>query len=100
MSTKILELSDVSRNETSIRSNLLENKLNNNKDESIETKSINKENHSSKFYLLSKQYLQQLKLVFRSIIPDLQSFKYWHIIILVFFAIFNVIFSILVSNKK
>jgi hypothetical protein len=42
-------------------------------------------------------FYKQIQLVIRSILPDLKSLKSWQIIALIFYAIFNVIFSILVE---
>jgi hypothetical protein len=50
-----------------------------------------------KLKLFYTRYLKFLKLVFKSIIPDLKSFKCWQVIILILFATFNVVFSILVN---
>jgi hypothetical protein len=63
-------------------------------DDGIEN--INRKSCSLKIKLFCKQYLRLLKLVFTSIIPDLKSFKYWQIAILILFATFNVVFSVLV----
>ncbi len=49
-----------------------------------------------KLNLFCKYYIKQLKLVFKSIIPDLKSFKWWQALILIFFAAFMVVFSVLV----
>jgi nicotinamide mononucleotide transporter PnuC len=51
-----------------------------------------------KLKIFYKRYLNFLKLVFKSIIPDLKSFKCWQVIILILFATFNVVFSILVNS--
>ena len=61
---------------------------------------IKRETTSGKLYLFIKRYFKQLRLVFQSIIPDLKSFKYWQIIILILYAIFNVTFSIVVKLSK
>ena len=53
---------------------------------------------SFKLRLFYKRYINFLKHVFQSIIPDLKSFKYWQIVILILFATFNVVFSILVNT--
>jgi len=50
-----------------------------------------------KLKIFYKRYLNFLKLVFKSILPDLKSFKCWQVIILILFATFNVVFSILVN---
>jgi len=49
-----------------------------------------------KLNLFCKYYIKLLKLVFKSIIPDLKSFKWWQAFILIFFAAFMVVFSVLV----
>lgn len=51
----------------------------------------------SRLIAFSKHYINFLKLVFKSIIPDLKSFKYWQVIILILYATFNVVFTILVN---
>ncbi|CAF0763666.1 unnamed protein product [Didymodactylos carnosus] len=45
------------------------------------------------------EYCSILKLVIKSTIPDIKSFKLWQIILLLLFATFNVIFSILDFNS-
>jgi hypothetical protein len=50
-----------------------------------------------KIKLFFKDYIELFKLVFKSIIPDLKSFKWWQALILIFFATFMVVFSVLVS---
>jgi hypothetical protein len=50
-----------------------------------------------KFKQFYKQYRALLILVCKSIVPDLRSFHYWQMCILILFATFNVIFSILVG---
>ncbi|CAF3656435.1 unnamed protein product [Adineta steineri] len=52
-----------------------------------------------KLNLFIKRYIKFLKLVFKSILPDLKSFKCWQAIILILFATFNVVFSILDFNS-
>jgi len=97
MSNTTLELTDASGNEILTNKKPRNSLSDDSEDESIESTIINKENTSSKLYLFIKRYLKQLKLVFQSIIPDLKSFKYWQIIILILYATFNVVFSILVN---
>ncbi len=90
MSNTTLELTDASGNE-------IITKQNSSSDESEEEIHVMKqETTSSKLYLFMKRYLKQFKLVFQSIIPDLKSFKYWQMFILILYATFNLIFSVLV----
>lgn len=58
-----------------------------------------KKSHKFKLNLFIKNYIKILKLVFKSIIPDLRSFKWWQVLILIFFAIFMVVFSVLDFNS-
>ena len=53
---------------------------------------------SRKIGLFCERYKKLLILVFKSIGPDLKSFKWWQIVILSLFATFNVIFSVLVGG--
>jgi len=46
-----------------------------------------------------RNYLKICKLVLRSIVPDLRSFKWWQALILLLFAIFMVAFSVLVNRS-
>ncbi|CAF1009536.1 unnamed protein product [Rotaria sordida] len=46
-----------------------------------------------------KRYIEHLKLVFQSIVPDLKSFNWWQALLLILFATFNVVFSILDFNS-
>jgi hypothetical protein len=64
----------------------------------IEDDNNNNNNKSAlfKLNLFFKYYMKILKLVFKSIIPDLKSFKWWQALILIFFGIFMVVFSVLV----
>lgn len=57
---------------------------------------IQKESRSEKLKDFIKRYLSNLKVVFKSIIPDIRSFKWWQSILLLLFATFNVVFSVLV----
>jgi hypothetical protein len=98
MSTVTLELTDASANENLTNKIPTNSTSDDSEDESIESDIINRKNSSSKFGLFIKYYIQQLKLVFKSIIPDLRSFKYWQIIVLILYATFNVVFSILVKR--
>lgn len=52
-----------------------------------------------KINLFIKNYFKTLKLVFKSIIPDLKSFKWWQALILLLFATFMVVFSVLDFNS-
>jgi hypothetical protein len=97
MSTATLELTDASGNEIFTKPEIKNSISDNSEDESIER--IHKENCLSKLYLFIKRYLKQLKHVFQSIIPDLKSFKYWQILVLILYATFSVVFSILVKNN-
>ncbi|CAF5061338.1 unnamed protein product, partial [Rotaria magnacalcarata] len=56
-----------------------------------------KHSRSSKIKHFIENYLNLLKLVFQSIKPDLISFKWWQVLLLVLFATFNVVFTVLVS---
>jgi len=98
MSTVTLELTDTSANENLTKKIPTNSTSDDSEDESIESDIINRKNPSSKFDLFIKYYIQQVKLVFKSIIPDLRSFKYWQIIVLILYATFNVVFSILVKR--
>jgi hypothetical protein len=98
MSTVTLELTDTSANENLTKKIPTNSTSDDSEDESIESDIINRKNPSSKFGLFIKYYIQQVKLVFKSIIPDLRSFKYWQIIVLILYATFNVVFSILVKR--
>jgi hypothetical protein len=88
MNTTSLELTDT-----------IENKINLNK---TSTEIINVDNKKKsgldKINLFCKNYIKLLKLVFKSIIPDLKSFKCWQALILILFATFMVVFSVLVSS--
>ena len=68
-------------------------------DESEEESMESQETTSSKLYLFIKRYLKQFKLVFQSILPDVKSFKYWQIFILIIYAAFNLTFSIIVNSR-
>lgn len=57
-----------------------------------------RDNRPGKIQLFCQRYKRLLVLVFKSIGPDLKSFKCWQIIILSLFAAFNVIFSVLVGG--
>ncbi|CAF2881616.1 unnamed protein product [Rotaria sp. Silwood2] len=59
----------------------------------------NKEFRLLKLKLFFKRYIKLLKLVFQSIIPDLKSFNWWQTLILILFAAFNVVFSVLDFNS-
>ena len=99
MSTATSELTDTSGNDLFPKSTPIKNLTDNSENESFEINvKKSKENCLSKLYLFLKRYIKQLKLVFQSIIPDLKSFKKWQIIILILYATFNVVFSILVKK--
>jgi hypothetical protein len=53
---------------------------------------------STKWKSFCKRYIKLLVLILNSIIPDLKSFKCWQVCILILFAAFNVVFSVLVSS--
>jgi hypothetical protein len=93
MSNTTLELTDVSGNEIITKKTSLSDES---EEESMENHLVQQETTSSKLYLFIKRYLKQFKLIFQSIIPDLKSFQYWQIIILILYATFNLIFSVLV----
>jgi hypothetical protein len=95
MSNTTLELTDVSGNEIITKKNSLSDES---EEESMENRLVQQETTSSKLYLFIKRYLKQFKLIFQSIIPDLKSFQYWQIIILILYATFNLIFSVLVNE--
>lgn len=98
MSDITLELTDTSGTSVFTNNNKPQNSLSDDSDnESIESNVNTKGKFLTKFYLFIKNYFQQLKLVFQSIISDLKTFKTWQIIILILYATFNVIFSILVN---
>ncbi len=63
---------------------------------------INKDKNTKsslyKIILFFKNYIKLIKLVFESIIPDLKSFRWWQALILIFFATFMVVFSVLVMD--
>ena len=98
MGTSSLELRDINRNKNT--SNIMPSVIHigNSEDDWIENNRFHiiKQSPLSKIKSFFKQYLKALKLVFKSIIPDLKSFKYWQIAILIIFATFNVVFSVLV----
>ncbi|CAF0941027.1 unnamed protein product [Rotaria sp. Silwood1] len=60
----------------------------------------NKKFRLFKLKLFFKHYIKHLKLVFQSIIPDLKSFNWWQALLLILFAVFNVVFSILDFNSN
>jgi hypothetical protein len=97
MSNTTLELTDTSGNDILTNKNPTNSLSDDSEYESIESNIINKENTSSKLRLFIKNYIKQFILVFQSIIPDLKSFKWWQLIILIIYATFNAIFSILVN---
>jgi len=97
MSNITLELTDTSGTDIPTNKNPTNSLSDDSEYESIETNIINKENTSSKLKLFIKNYIKQFILVFKSIISDLKSFKCWQLIILILYATFNVIFSILVT---
>ena len=55
---------------------------------------------SMKMKLFIRRYRDLLILVFKSIWPDLKSFKCWQVCILILFATFSVVFSVLVSTHS
>jgi len=91
MSNTTLELTDTSGNDIFTNKNSTNSLSDDSDDDSIES------NFSSKLFLFIENYVKQLILVFQSIIPDLRSFEYWQILILILYATFNVVFSILVN---
>ncbi|CAF0850271.1 unnamed protein product [Rotaria sp. Silwood1] len=99
MNSTKLKLTHTSRNEILTKQIPINSTSDNSEDESIESNIVNKDKRSSILYLFIKRYIQQLKLVFQSIIPDLKDLKYWQIIIFTLFAAFNVVFSILDFNS-
>ncbi|CAF2756548.1 unnamed protein product [Rotaria sp. Silwood2] len=99
MNTTKLELTKTNKNEILTKYIPTNSTLDDSEEESIESNIVNGENQSSVLYLFIKRYMQQLKLVFQSIIPDIKDFKYWQILIFTLFAAFNVVFSILDFNS-
>jgi hypothetical protein len=97
MSNLTLILTDSSGNETIPAKNSLSDES---EEESMESQVVKQETTSSKLYLFIKRYLKQFQLIFQSILPDLKSFKYWQIIILILYATFNLTFSILVIKLR
>lgn len=59
---------------------------------------IFKKNPLDKLKHFLNQYKKLFILIWQSIIPDLKCFLWWQVVLLLLFAIFNVIFSILVSR--
>lgn len=51
---------------------------------------------SAKLFSFFQRYFKQVKLVFQSIRTDFRSFQTWQIVILIFYATFNAIFTIVV----
>ncbi|CAF1464257.1 unnamed protein product [Adineta ricciae] len=96
MSTITLELTDASANEAlHVPLPTTTNTSEDSEDESLESH----RNSSSNIKSFAQCYIQQLKLVFQSIIPDLKSFQTWQILILLLYATFNVVFSFLDFNS-
>ena len=58
------------------------------------------ENHSSKLDSCLKVYFKQIRLVVRSVVPDLRSFQCWQLMLLLLYASFNATFSILVIRSS
>ncbi|CAF3738630.1 unnamed protein product [Rotaria socialis] len=58
-----------------------------------------KHSRSYKIKRFIENYLNLLKLVFQSIIPDLISFKWWQVLLLALYATFSVVFSVLDFNS-
>ena len=50
-----------------------------------------------KFKRVAQRYKDLIILVLKSIVPDLKTFNWWQAVLLILFASFNVIFSVLVS---
>lgn len=53
---------------------------------------------STKMKLFIRRYKDLIVLVCKSIGPDLKSFKWWQICILILFATFSLVFSVLVKQ--
>jgi hypothetical protein len=68
-----------------------------NSSEMIHDDKKNKKFGLLKINLFVKEYIKLFKLVLKSIIPDLKSFKWWQALILIIFATFMVVFSVLVK---
>lgn len=104
MSTASLDLSDSNTNKTSMGSQTIAKHSSTNykssEKNSITSNNILERNKKSRLYKIKqflKRYIKYFKIVLKSIIPDLRSFKWWQVVLLLLFAAFNVVFSVLVS---
>ena len=84
MSRIKFELDDPSGNTLLTRELPVSNSENEQEDEQIQTVQL---------------FFKQIQLVFRSIVPDIRALKRWQISILVVYAAFSVVFSILVTRS-
>lgn len=84
MSTIKLELDDTSGSALLTRKNAIANSENEQEDEQKQTGEL---------------FWKQIQFVFRSIVPDLRTLKSWQIYVLILYAAFSVVFSILVTRS-
>ncbi|CAF1161572.1 unnamed protein product [Adineta steineri] len=99
MSVTTLELTDTSTNELLTNKNPPISTSDDSEDETVGNHTIRRRNRLSKLKEFIQCYIKQLKFVFQSIIPDLQSFQRWKIIVLILYATFSVTFTIVDVNS-
>ncbi|CAF4040817.1 unnamed protein product [Adineta steineri] len=99
MSVTTLELTDTSTNELLTNKNPPISTSDDSEDETVGNNIIRRRNRLSKLKKVIQCYVKQLKFVFQSVIPDLKSFQKWKIIILILYATFSVIFTIVDVNS-
>ncbi|CAF1172662.1 unnamed protein product [Adineta steineri] len=99
MSVTTLELTDTSTNELLTNKNPPISTSDDSEDETVGNNIIRRRNRLSKLKKVIQCYIKQLKFVFQSVIPDLKSFQRWKIIILILYATFSVIFTIVDVNS-
>ncbi|CAF1331047.1 unnamed protein product [Adineta steineri] len=99
MSVTTLELTDTSTNELLTNKNPPISTPDDSEDETVGNNVIRRRNRLSKLKKVIQCYIKQLKFVFQSVIPDLKSFQKWKIIILILYATFSVIFTIVDVNS-
>ncbi|CAF1237515.1 unnamed protein product [Adineta steineri] len=99
MSVTTLELTDTSTNELLTNKNPPISTSDDSEDETVGNHIIRRRNRLSKLKEFIQRYIKQLKFVFQSVIPDLKSFQKWKIIILILYATFSVIFTIVDVNS-
>lgn len=100
MSSITLELTDASANEMLTTPIPTTSTSDDSDDESVERGIVVRRRSSSELKTFVHDYLQQLKFVFQSIGPDLRSLQRWKIAVLVLYATFNFVFSILVRQRS